>query len=193
MMLHSMTVGLGVLFMIKNTSALVASVVRAPTFVSQSLGTSTDNFAGVTRDGGGGGVVNGKNIAVFSDTTTTRDGKMIGFTSNSAVFVCFHFVNDFVEYSLITMVYQSNHSQPLQLEDFGSNGVPKLAVPWEGSETDSKNYLWPCSAFLNWKFLSSRVEWPRLTTIARLDLYTVVDVVVRIRCLPRWPSGRLLR
>ena len=86
-MLFPVFFAISALLFFQHTSALVAPVIRAPVFAAKALGTSSSNFAGVGRDGGGGGVVGGKNIAVFSDTMTTKDGKMIGFFSNSAVYV----------------------------------------------------------------------------------------------------------
>lgn len=51
---------------------------------------SDSSSPNVYRDGGGGGKIGGKNIMVFSDTTTTAggaQGSMKGFTSNSIVYV----------------------------------------------------------------------------------------------------------
>lgn len=66
------------LFALSNVSALVAAAIRAPKLITQFLDTSTNSFAGVTRDGEGGNVVNGKNVIVFSDPATTKDGKQLG-------------------------------------------------------------------------------------------------------------------
>lgn len=87
MMLASPTFYVLAFSILEGVSALVAPAARAPVFATKSLGTSKSNFPGVYRDGGGGGVVGGKNIAVFSDTTISKDGKMIGFRSNTAVYV----------------------------------------------------------------------------------------------------------
>lgn len=43
---------------------------------------------------------------------------------------------------------QSSASNPLELQDFGTNGVADLAIPWSGSEhgdfeNDVRNIIWP--------------------------------------------------
>ncbi|KIY69871.1 hypothetical protein CYLTODRAFT_442392 [Cylindrobasidium torrendii FP15055 ss-10] len=98
-----------------STSALRA--VSTPTFNVTELGQATDpDFPYVYRDGGVGGTINGKNIIVFSDTTTTdADGNMRYFTSNTAAFF--------------------DTTAPTQLTDFGNDGIPNLAIPFTASET----------------------------------------------------------
>ena len=60
-----------------------------PSFSVEMLGAVHEpkSFSGVQRDGGGGGLVNGKHLIVFSDTSTIRDDKLVGFTSNSVAYV----------------------------------------------------------------------------------------------------------
>ena len=72
---------------------VVAPVVAAslpPVFSVHALGFTSHadaSFNGVERDGGGGGSINGKHLIVFSDTATMKNKRMIGFSSNSVVFV----------------------------------------------------------------------------------------------------------
>ena len=62
-----------------------------PSFVVEDIGTTNDTaFPNVYRDGGGGGLISGKNIIVFSDTSTTTGGpsdSLKYFTSNSIAYV----------------------------------------------------------------------------------------------------------
>ena len=88
-------------------------------------------------DGGGGGVLNGHNVAIFSDTTTKNgedsDANMVsgGFVSNSAYYI-------------------SDTSNPLAMEGFETDGgVPELAVPWFDDECPNPDdcdwWMWPNS------------------------------------------------
>lgn len=86
-------------------------------------------------DGGGGGVLNGHSIAIFSDTTTTNSkGDMVGdgFVSNTAYYI-------------------PDTSNPLAMEGFewGTQGVPQQAVPWFDDECPSMDncqwWMWPNS------------------------------------------------
>ena len=74
------------------SAGLVASKKLPPTFSVQEIGTTVNGFfPSVYRDGGGGGMVNGKHIIVFSDTISTNgslEAPMKGFTSNSIAYVC---------------------------------------------------------------------------------------------------------
>ncbi|KAF2814104.1 uncharacterized protein BDZ99DRAFT_231473 [Mytilinidion resinicola] len=110
-----------------------------PKFTVSEYSNDAVGFPNVYRDGGGGGTINGKNIIVFCDTTTTDggpSGKMIGFTSNSAAY--------------------ANADTPTSLTDFGSSGIPKTAVAYTTAEAayTSKHFgsdggrevLWPGSA-----------------------------------------------
>ena len=70
--------------------ALVAQATFPPSFSVHPLGFTSQadaSFNGVKRDGGGGGFVNGKHLIVFSDTSTVKNKRLIGFTSNSVAFV----------------------------------------------------------------------------------------------------------
>lgn len=70
--------------------ALVVQASLPPLFSVHALGfnSHTDaSFTGVERDGGGGGSINGKHLIVFSDTATMKNRRMIGFSSNSVVYV----------------------------------------------------------------------------------------------------------
>lgn len=61
-----------------------------PTFSVHALGLTSEankSFNGVQRDGGGGGLVNGKHLIVFSDTSTVKNDEVIGFTTNSVAYV----------------------------------------------------------------------------------------------------------
>lgn len=98
-------------------NGLVARASLPPSFTVQALGFTTESnstFDRVSRDGGGGGLVNGNHLIVFSDTGTTND-QLVGFTSNSVAF--------------------SNGNAPTSLTDFGQNGVPYLGVPFLANES----------------------------------------------------------
>ena len=61
-----------------------------PRFSVKALGNVLQgkNFPDVKRDGGGGGLVNGQHLLVFSDTATVDgDGRQYGFTCNSVAYV----------------------------------------------------------------------------------------------------------
>ena len=126
------SVGLPLLLSPNHAWALVAQVaIRAPSFtVSEYVGKAT-GFPHVGRDGGGGGTVNGKNVIVFSDTTTSnKAGSLVNFTSNSYAYVL------------------NPRKNPLELQDFGSvksPKVPRAAVPWHGAETLKGHFIWPNS------------------------------------------------
>lgn len=92
-------------------------------------------------DGGGGGSLNGRTVAIFSDTSTyngsTSDkyAKIVsgGFVSNSAYYI-------------------SDTSNPLAIEGFrneSNHGLPALAVPWFEDECptsyDCDWWIWPNS------------------------------------------------
>ena len=115
----------------RSTAALVArAVIRAPTFTVSTYAGDATGFPYVGRDGGGGGSLDGKNVIVYSDTTTTdAAGKLVNFSSNSYAFV-------------------PNPKDPLKLQDFGSMEKPQIpmeVVPWYGTETVTDNYIWPNS------------------------------------------------
>lgn len=118
-------------FFIHSSSALVVKrAIRAPTFTVSTYAGEATGFPYVGRDGGGGGVLNGKNIIIYSDTTTTNAaGGFVNFSSNSYAFV-------------------PNPKEPLKLQDFGSAQKPEVPVeivPWYGTETCEKNFIWPNS------------------------------------------------
>lgn len=88
-------------------------------------------------DGGGGGVLNGHNVAIFSDTTTKNGtdsyAKMVagGFVSNSVYYI-------------------PDTSNPLAMEGFKTDdNLPALAVPWFPDECVPDVYcgwwMWPNS------------------------------------------------
>lgn len=113
------------------SSALVArAAIRSPTFTVSTYAGEATGFPYIGRDGGGGGTLNGKNIIIYSDTTTTNAaGGFVNFSSRSYAFV-------------------PNAKDPLTLQDFGSSDKPKVpteAVPWHGSESCQKNFIWPNS------------------------------------------------
>ena len=97
-------------------------------------------FPHVERDGGGGGSLNGKNIIVYSDTTTTDvAGGFVNFSSNSYAFVL-------------------DPKVPLKLRDFDSVEKPKVpteVVSWHGTETVTINYVWPNSKS---RFITSKLS-----------------------------------
>lgn len=64
------------------SAALVARAALPPQFTVIPMGQETSNFANIARDGGGGGNINGHNILLFCDTTSST-----GFVSNSATYV----------------------------------------------------------------------------------------------------------
>ncbi|MCJ1404754.1 hypothetical protein MMC11_007980 [Xylographa trunciseda] len=120
---------------------LVAQNTLPPKFSLQLNGNGSDStFPHVYRDGGVSGMVSGKNLMVFCDTTTTTgdvSAPIIGFTSNSIAY------------------YLGNNPTP-QYQDFGNNGIPNLAVPWLESESSytAENFdkngnrvvIWPGSS-----------------------------------------------
>lgn len=113
------------------SSALVAKrALRAPTFTVSTYAGEATGFPYVGRDGGGGGSLNGKNVIIYSDTTTSNAaGGFVNFSSNS--------------YALVP-----NPAEPLSLQDFGSAEKPEVPaeiVPWYGIETCNKNFIWPNS------------------------------------------------
>ncbi|MCJ1241857.1 hypothetical protein MMC14_009863 [Varicellaria rhodocarpa] len=119
------------------SSALFTDSILPPSFTVEEIGMANDTaFPNVYRDGGGGGLVNGKNIIVYSDTSTTSGGPSASlryFTSNSIAY--------------------SNTQNPTSLTDFGSNGAPNLGVPFQPNE----------SAFTtaNWNTKHERIAiWP---------------------------------
>lgn len=116
---------------LQGSSVLAANrPVRAPTFTVSTYTGEATGFPHVGRDGGGGGIVNGKNVIIYSDTTTANpEGGMANFSSNSYAFV-------------------PNPEQPLKLQDFGSSEKPNIpveVVPWYGNETCKHNFIWPNS------------------------------------------------
>ena len=64
------------------SAALVARAALPPQFTVTPLGQQTSSFGNVSRDGGGGGNINGKNILLFCDTLTAT-----GFATNTATYV----------------------------------------------------------------------------------------------------------
>ena len=66
-----------------------ASAALPPSFSVTYLGQATSNFPNVTRDGGGGGTVNGENLIIFDDTEVHNAlGNLTHFVPNSIAFVC---------------------------------------------------------------------------------------------------------
>jgi hypothetical protein len=104
-------------------NARVSRISLPPSFTVQKLGFTTEsntNFGRVGRDGGGGGLVNGNQLIVFSDTETTNaNDQIVGFTSNSAAYF--------------------DGNDPTSLTDFGQNGVPDLGIPWLANESAWKD------------------------------------------------------
>ena len=103
------------------SSALFTNNILPPSFTVEEIGTANDTaFPNVYRDGGGGGLVNGKNVIVFSDTSTTSGGPAASlryFTSNSIAYVfIFLYMNSLPSFkSFITIdpdgnVLTSKHS-----------------------------------------------------------------------------------
>jgi len=93
-----------------------------PKFTVSEYSNDAVGYPNVYRDGGMGGTLNGHNIIVFCDTTTTNGGpkgSMIGFTTNSAAY--------------------ADADTPTSLTDFGSNGVPKTAIDFTAAETNYTN------------------------------------------------------
>lgn len=119
----------GLIVFSRCSSALVPRAQLPPTFSVSTYAGEATGFPNVCRDGGGGGCLAGKNVIIWSDTTTTDDaGKMVNFSSNSYAFV-------------------PNAKDPTTLQDFGSKSrpdVPVEIVPWSGSE-NSSNWIWPDS------------------------------------------------
>ncbi len=122
---------LALILFLRGSTALVAKrAIRAPTFSVSTYSGEATGFPNVSRDGGGGGVLNGKNVIIYSDTTATNAaGGMVNFSSNSYAFV-------------------PNPKHPLTLQDFGTAEKPKVPieiVPWHGTETCQNNFIWPNS------------------------------------------------
>ena len=119
-----------VLFSHSSTALVARAAIRAPTFTVSTYAGDATGFPYVGRDGGGGGSINGKNVIVYSDTTTTNAaGDFVNFSSNSYAFV-------------------PNPKDPLQLQDFGSTDKPQVpteVVPWYGTENVTNNFIWPNS------------------------------------------------
>ena len=86
------------LLLANRSLAFVDDHTLPPTFTIKEIGTTNDTaFPNVYRDGGGGGLINGENVIVFSDTSTTTggpSGSLKYFTSNSIAYV----------YNLVTFV-----------------------------------------------------------------------------------------
>jgi hypothetical protein len=86
---------LSALASVASATPVLAKRYTAPQFtIKPYTGNATDPtwVDTVTRDGGGGATINGHNIIVFSDTSTsTPSGSFAGFTSNSAAFVRYLF------------------------------------------------------------------------------------------------------
>ena len=128
---NSLTLALTpLLFSHFSSTLVVRAAIRAPTFTASAYNGEATGFPYVGRDGGGGGTINGKNIIIYSDTTTTNAaGAFVNFSSNSYAYV-------------------PNPKDPLTLQDFGSAAKPEVpieAVPWYGTETCQNNYIWPNS------------------------------------------------
>lgn len=72
-----------------SSSALVARANLPPSFSVQEIGQTNDSaYPSVYRDGGGGALINGHRLIVFSDTSTLNAaGGLVGFTSNSVAYV----------------------------------------------------------------------------------------------------------
>ena len=87
-----MLYALVLLLLATSSQALVARSKLPPSFTVQDLGIANDtDFPSVYRDGGGGGRINGKNLIVYSDTSTTTGGynaSLRAFTSTSIAYVC---------------------------------------------------------------------------------------------------------
>ena len=122
---------LSICLLFHGSLALVArQAIRAPTFTVSTYASDATGFPYVGRDGGGGGCINGKNVIVYSDTTTTNAaGGFVNFSSNSYAFV-------------------PNPKDPLKLQDFGTAARPEVpveVVPWHGTENIQENFIWPNS------------------------------------------------
>lgn len=99
-----------------------------------TLGNSTSNFPRIYRDGGGGGQINGKNYAIFSDGIYTTSGipkndlsNWANFTSNSIALI-------------------ANPSNPRALTDYGNSVKgPIQPIPYfyNSGESDSNTGIWP--------------------------------------------------
>lgn len=113
-----------------SSSALMPRAQLPPSFSVSTYAGKATGFPNVDRDGGGGGVLNGKNVLIFSDTITTNDaGAMVNFSSNSYAFV-------------------PNAKEPTKMQDVGSTSrpdVPAELVPWWGAEKCQTNFIWPNS------------------------------------------------
>ena len=103
------------------SSALFTDSILPPSFTVEEIGMANDTaFPNVYRDGGGGGLVNGKNIIVYSDTSTTSGGPSASlryFTSNSIayvfIFLFMHSLSSFITFITISPdgnVLTSKHS-----------------------------------------------------------------------------------
>lgn len=135
-MMNALVLYAAVLFFHEPISVLAGTSIL-PTWTINSLGRTEQDSQHpyIFRDGGGGGTVNGYNIIVFSDTITpTSSGTMRAMYSNSIAY--------------------SSKTNPLQLTDFGSNGIVRQGIPNFGDETPGfvngkRTIIWPSSAIID--------------------------------------------
>ncbi|MCJ1313584.1 hypothetical protein MMC25_007263 [Agyrium rufum] len=151
---------LTILLVAVNCNALTTRAVGAslpPTGSCAYLGQATSNFPNVTRDGGGGGTINGENLIIFSDTQTYNgNGALTSFVSNSIAF--------------------SDPNNSLNLTDFGTVGHPKLAIPFFANES---NYCTipanNCSRVVIWPGTSIATLNDGVTGVFSADVASIVN------------------
>lgn len=109
-----------------STSTAVTLLSKNPylTFTQTCIDGTALGYPRETRDGGNGGNIAGKTVMTFSDTQWwTVDGGAVGMTSNSYAYI-------------------KSTSDPTELLDLGSDGIPAQAVAYMGDE-DSSWCIWP--------------------------------------------------
>jgi len=129
------------------------------------------------------GVLNGKNVFIYSDTTATNAaGGMVNFNSNSYAFM-------------------PNSKHPLTLQDFGTAEKPKVPVeimPWHGTETCWNNFIWPNSKRADISSIQERCLNPGIRKTPRGSCTTASSTVpatsssalevISLYYLPRGPG-----
>ncbi|KAI9690716.1 MAG: hypothetical protein M1820_009868 [Bogoriella megaspora] len=129
--MHTLLLLLTISRVARPAKALVARNALPPQFTVTPIGPQTSNFGSISRDGGGGGSINGKNILLFCDTISSSN-----FSSNTATY--------------------ADALNPAFQTDFGENGNPWQAIGYTDLEqaftnanfatNQTRTVLWPASA-----------------------------------------------
>jgi hypothetical protein len=107
-----------------------------PKFTHHLLGNSTSSCSNVFRDGGGGGQIDGTHFVVFADGIKTSDGYPLDDNSN---------MRGFQSNSIASVDFSKDKNGHYTLQDFSTDGVPNLFVPFFEDEEPSKTAIWPNS------------------------------------------------